>query len=48
MGRFIKDDPAGFLFGLNFYAYAGSNSKSFIDPLGLVLEGGGLGVPPFL
>jgi RHS repeat-associated protein len=33
--RFINPDPSGFAGGLNFYAYAGGNPVTYIDPLGL-------------
>jgi len=40
--RFINADPAGFLGGLNFYAYADGNPVSLIDPFGLgAMESGG-------
>lgn len=34
-GRFISQDPAGVIGGFNFYAYAGNNPLSFVDPMGL-------------
>ena len=34
-GRFISEDPAGFVDGLNKYAYVGNNPVSGRDPLGL-------------
>jgi len=33
--RFLNADPAGFGGGLNFYAYAGGNPVSMMDPFGL-------------
>ena len=33
--RFISADPSGFGGGLNWYAYAGGNPVSYIDPFGL-------------
>jgi RHS repeat-associated protein len=34
-GRFISEDPLGFVGGLNFYAYVHGNSVNFSDPFGL-------------
>jgi len=35
LGRFMQQDPAGFVDGLNLYAYARNNPLSFSDPYGL-------------
>jgi RHS repeat-associated protein len=34
-GRFMSEDPAGLNGGLNFFAYAGNDPLSLVDPLGL-------------
>ena len=34
-GRFLSEDPAGLSGGLNFFAYAGNDPLSLVDPLGL-------------
>jgi RHS repeat-associated protein len=34
-GRFLSEDPIGFNGGSNFFAYAGNDPLSLIDPLGL-------------
>ena len=40
MGRFINEDPIGFLGGdVNLYAYVGNNPVNWIDPLGLCTSG---------
>ena len=35
VGRFITEDPLGFLAGVNFYAYVNNNPVKFNDPAGL-------------
>ena len=45
VGRFIQQDPVGD--GMNWYAYAGNNPVSYIDPYGL-LNIPGLSGQPFL
>jgi RHS repeat-associated protein len=35
-GRFINEDPIGFMGGANFYAYVGNDPANWVDPLGLV------------
>lgn len=34
-GRFISEDPVGFLAGVNFYEYAANSPSNLIDPTGL-------------
>jgi len=34
-GKFLSEDPVGFLGGGNFYAYVGNSAPNFDDPLGL-------------
>ncbi|MCB1850400.1 MAG: RHS repeat-associated core domain-containing protein, partial [Gammaproteobacteria bacterium] len=34
VGRFISEDPAGFIDGLNLYAYVGGNPVNYVDPTG--------------
>jgi RHS repeat-associated protein len=36
LGRFISEDPIGFLGGVDFYAYVGGNPANAIDSFGLV------------
>jgi RHS repeat-associated protein len=35
LGRFLQRDPAGYVDGMNLYAYAGNNPLLFSDPYGL-------------
>ena len=35
VGRFLSEDPIGFLGGLDFYSYVGSNPALWVDPTGL-------------
>ena len=35
LGRFLQQDPAGYVDGMNLYAYAGNNPVRFRDPYGL-------------
>ena len=35
LGRFLQPDPAGFVDGLNLYAYVGNDPLNFVDPSGL-------------
>jgi RHS repeat-associated protein len=35
MGRFMQYDPLGYVDGMNYHAYVGSNPVRFIDPYGL-------------
>ncbi|WP_244656861.1 RHS repeat-associated core domain-containing protein [Pseudomonas sp. CFBP 8772] len=45
VGRFISEDPIGYLGGLNIYQY-GPNSISWVDPLGLASSAVGPGRKP--
>ncbi len=45
VGRFISEDPVGYLGGLNIYQY-GPNSISWVDPLGLASSTVGPGRKP--
>lgn len=39
VGRFISEDPIGFLAGSsNFYSYVGANPTNWIDPHGLIVD----------
>lgn len=35
LGRFLQPDPAGYIDGMNLYAYCGNNPINWIDPWGL-------------
>jgi RHS repeat-associated protein len=41
-GRFLSEDPLGFMAGINFYAYAGNNPVSFRDSFGQYTTQSGL------
>ncbi|MDP2392408.1 MAG: RHS repeat-associated core domain-containing protein, partial [Methylococcaceae bacterium] len=40
LGRFISEDPAGFIDGTNLYAYVGGNPIMLVDPSGLAASEG--------
>lgn len=42
LGRFISEDPAGFVDGTNLYAYVGGNPVMAVDPSGLGAERAGI------
>lgn len=44
LGRFLQEDPAGFLAGYNFYVYVRNNPLNFVDPDGLQAFAGALPV----
>ena len=37
IGRFLSEDPIGFLGGVNFYSYVANNPMNLVDPYGLKL-----------
>jgi RHS repeat-associated protein len=39
LGRFISEDPVGFLGGADFYAYVSNDPGNSVDPSGLLAEG---------
>jgi len=41
VGRFLSEDPAGFVDGSNLYAYVGGNPIMAVDPSGLEAQGWG-------
>ncbi|RJP24975.1 MAG: hypothetical protein C4520_03080 [Candidatus Abyssobacteria bacterium SURF_5] len=41
IGRFITQDPIGYLGGANLYAYVGNDPLSYVDPFGLCKEEAG-------
>jgi len=43
-GRFLSEDPTGFLGGINLYAYVDNNATNVVDAFGL--QGGGPWHPP--
>jgi RHS repeat-associated protein len=45
IGRFITEDPIGFLGGINEYTYVGDNPMDFFDPFGLDKKAPNNGTP---
>jgi RHS repeat-associated protein len=41
-GRWLQRDPAGYVDGLSMYLFVRGNPLSYIDPMGLASEGGGV------
>ena len=41
LGRFLQRDPAGYVDGMNLYAYVVNNPLSFVDPSGMTKRSGG-------
>lgn len=39
VGRFLSEDPIGFVGGVNFYVYTENNPVKFTDPFGLTVMG---------
>jgi RHS repeat-associated protein len=46
-GRFMQPDPAGYIDGINLYAYCGNNPLNWIDPWGLWNDHSGFGSGQF-
>ncbi len=39
LGRFLQRDPAGYVDGMNLYAYVANNPLRYLDPMGLKIRG---------